>query len=470
MNVDNNQVLYDDQSLIKKKINALYAFMFTISSGTKIHPIISFALIFLEDIQLIYFVTCNESVINLSESVRKFFSYIAFDNVNYSIYYYTQGCLNFVFFIVFALIALYVLCIPPIKFKENVITKSLRVAIILFYTVLFPFYTQLFVKTFTPKNGMLAAFPEIPYIGDQALLFGFSLLTFLSFIILEFCVFPFIFVNPTPFKKNNSLCQIYSFFNLKYNIAIIIISFISFYSKIHAPSISNYIFIILFLYMLISLSELLKLQPYYNKYINYCRSGTWTMIFAMGIVNLISYIFGRDKAFFGILMLVIGSCSFFVGIFLCRYKYKNHVEEIYKRYKQKKTEDKIKYNRDNGIVSSNGTSRSGDDYSKSSEEDENENNEDHLISVDSYSSSDNDNKKRIRKNDKDELNNSDQESEEEEEEYNSDNDSFQLNDRVSEKITAFSSIKDIMITHVSNEPIVVYEGVNEFELACRFIR
>lgn len=204
--------------------------------------------------------------------------------------------------------------------------------------------------------------------------------------------------------------------------------------------ISSYIFIILFLYILYSLYDFLKIQPYYNNYVNLCRAGTWTMITGMCIVDLLAFLFGNDKSFFGIVLLVIGGCSFFLGIFLCKYCYKKHIEQIYKRFKQKKIEEKIEYNREHGITSE--SNRSDESNSKSYEE--SENNEDNLISVDSYSSSsDNNNKKRNKRNENDESDDNDSDSNEDDEnENNSDSDSFVLNDRVSEKITAFSSLKD----------------------------
>jgi len=55
-------------------------------------------------------------------------------------------------------------------------------------------------------------------------------------------------------------------------------------------------------------------------------------------------------------------------------------------------------------------------------------------------------------------------------EYDSDNNSDQiLNDKISERITSFSSIREIIKEEVRNEPVVVYKDVNEFELSCRFV-
>jgi len=465
-NNNNNQFLYDDQNFIKKKINALYALMFTISSGTKLPSFITCLLVFLEDIQLLYFAVFDKSVINLYDGIRNAITLFAYDDLSHSIYYYTQGYMNVVFLVLSAVIAIYIFFIPPEKYKENIIIKCIRITIILFYTVFFPFYTHLFAKTFIPKNGMLAAYPDVPYFGDQILLFIFTVLTFTCFLILQFGVFPFIYVNPTPFKKNNSLCQIYSFSNFKYHILIVILCFLTLFLKAYLEKISHFIFIFVFIFMLYSLSNFLKTQPYYNRHVNLMRSGTWSMIVFTSIVDLFSFLFGPKKIFFGITLMIVGVFSFFGGVALCWYRYNKQIEGIYKRFKQKKIEDKARYNRKKGISSE--SSESEDDNSRVSEDEDNESN---LISIDSYDSDGKEkHKKKNKKESKNELNN--EESDEEEYEYdgsNSDGSNVQLNDRISERITAFGSIPDILNTTVLNEPVIVYNSSNEFELACRFL-
>jgi len=192
----------------------------------------------------------------------------------------------------------------------------------------------------------------------------------------------------------------------------------------------------MFIVMLFLLSEVLKSQPFYNKYLNMVRSGAWLMTVVACIVDLFSYLFGHDKSFFGILLMVFSVISFFVGFFLCKYRFKKHIEGIYKRFKQKKIDDRIRYKRENGIQSSYGSLNN-----KSKEGDE-EDSEENLISIESYSS-DEDNKNDNKKSDK---RGSDSEEDSEESEDDTENESVgsvQLSDRVSEKISTFGEIRDI---------------------------
>ncbi|OUM61735.1 hypothetical protein PIROE2DRAFT_12190 [Piromyces sp. E2] len=185
------------------------------------------------------------------------------------------------------------------------------------------------------------------------------------------------------------------------------------------------------------------------------RSGTWTMIISACIVDLFSYLFGHDKSFFGILLIIFSVGSFFAGIFLCQYRFKKHLDGIYKRFKQKRIDDRIRYKRVNGIESSYGS-----EENKSKDGSENEEN-----SIDSYNSNE-DNNRNIRK--KADKRESESEEESEESEDDSDNESIgsiQLNDRISEKISAFGELKNIMETKELNEPVVVYDSFNEFEIA-----
>ncbi|ORX77655.1 hypothetical protein BCR32DRAFT_270510 [Anaeromyces robustus] len=78
--------LEKDRSLFKRKLGSLYSLMFTVSVKTAIHPILSCILFFLEDVQLIYFVTFNKDVISLNEKIRTFIGYMALNNIKYSIF------------------------------------------------------------------------------------------------------------------------------------------------------------------------------------------------------------------------------------------------------------------------------------------------------------------------------------------------------------------------------------------------
>jgi len=175
----------------------------------------------------------------------------------------------------------------------------------------------------------------------------------------------------------------------------------------------------------------MNLQPYYNKYVNILRAGTWSMITGMGFIDILSLLFGKGKIIFGIMFLVIGICSFFLGIILCIKSYNIHIKNIYARFKEKKEFDIMVYKRDHGIE---GSEESSEERSYvSSNDGENQ------ILFDSDNKLDDDLKQ---KNGKKESNYSDEE-DSEDSEYDSDNNSVQiLNDKISERITSFSSIRE----------------------------
>ena len=229
--------------------------------------------------------------------------------------------------------------------------------------------------------------------------------------------------------------------------------------------------------------DLLKHQPYYNKYTNNLKSGMWSIALGMSIVNLFAFIIGKGETFLGIMSLSVGFLSFFVGVFLSRYYYKKHTEEIYQRFKAKKIEDKIRYYRDNGIDHSADSLQSSENDSK-------------LISVDSYSESNNE----YSKNKNNEHSSEGSESNESDEDGNSDSSSIVLTDRISERITSFGELREIgnyyfIINKIKklfnilifftlsnkkyynikvnekelNEPIKIYKEISDFELSCRFI-
>ncbi|OUM56570.1 hypothetical protein PIROE2DRAFT_18767 [Piromyces sp. E2] len=188
-------------------------------------------------------------------------------------------------------------------------------------------------------------------------------------------------------------------------------------------------------------STFLKTQPYYNKHVNDFKAGMWIMLLGMSIVNLFSFSFGKGKSFFSIIVFIVGPCSFIIGLVLNKYRYKKHINAIYQRFKAKKIEDRNIYNYENGIKSS-----------------------DSKASAEQYDS----------KEDEESKDNPSNVSDDEEEESENDNDSVEsdrveLSDRISERITSFSSIRTTVKAHILNEPVIVYENINEFELACRFI-
>jgi len=303
------------------------------------------------------------------------------------------------------------------------------------------------VKVLIPLNGQLAAFPTQSYIGNP-LIFLFSFVTFILYLVFQLVVFPFVFVNPTPFKKTNSLCQMYSFLGLKFNVAIFVLTFVTFIMKTYFPHYTYFVFIIFFLFMIYATKELITRQPYYNKYINDFRAGMWTMILGTTFVNFFSLLFGRGKSFFGIISLIMGILSFIGGIFLNRYMFKKHIEGIYKRFKEKRINDKMIYDYEHGIENNSNSDGSS-------------NNSDN----DSIDSSD---KKKSKRNNKEDE---EDEEEDDDDEYdsNSDKGSVVLTDRISERITSFSTIREIVKAKVLNEPIVVFKDFSDFELACRFI-
>jgi len=199
---------------------------------------------------------------------------------------------------------------------------------------------------------------------------------------------------------------------------------------------TKFIFIFLFLYMIYGIYELIKTQPYYNKPINYFRSGTWTMILGMTSIRFISLIFGKGKSIFSILLFITGAVCFVVGILLCHYCFKKHINFIYKSYKDKKMEDIALYNLENGITSSSNHSSGSRSVNQSEEK---------LISFDSENSDETDtsNAKNNKKNNKrgNEISESEdtEDSGDSDEVSSNDSNSFAISDRVSERITSFSS-------------------------------
>ncbi|ORX47806.1 hypothetical protein BCR36DRAFT_221789, partial [Piromyces finnis] len=266
---------------------------------------------------------------------------------------------------------------------------------------------------------------------------------------------PFIYVNPTPFQKKNSMCQSYNFLGLKYNIAISLLTFVTQITKAYIPKLTNYIFIILLLFMINAFIELINNQPYYSKHINNLRAGTWMMIIGMCTMNLIGFLFVRGKSFFIIIVIIVGVISFIFGILFNHYYHNRHIKAIYRRFKSKKIEDKKVYNYLHGVENS---VESSENEAKSLSSSEDENNEEKLISVDSATSSSNSN------------NNDNEKAEEEDDDDDSSSErSFAISDKISERITAFSSIREIMQADILNEPTIIYKCLNEFELACRFL-
>ncbi|ORX43643.1 hypothetical protein BCR36DRAFT_460205, partial [Piromyces finnis] len=171
-----------------------------------------------------------------------------------------------------------------------------------------------------------------------------SIFTGIFYILFQFFVFPFVYVNPTPFKKTNPLCQKYSFLGLIYHILIFTLSTLVIVLKVYLGNMTKYICILSGICMMFLTTKLLKTQPYYNKYINYIRAGTWTMISGMSIVNFIFLIVGKRKPIFGIFFFIMGVCSFVIGVVICRLSFKHHVQGIYKRLKEKKIFDKKLFN------------------------------------------------------------------------------------------------------------------------------
>ncbi|ORX80701.1 hypothetical protein BCR32DRAFT_280338 [Anaeromyces robustus] len=429
--MNKNNQLYNDQSIIKKKI---------------------------VDLQLCYFLIFDETVITMNDKIRNILKFLALD-VDYSIFNVMQISINAIYFIGAAIFLLCVLLIHPEKFKENIITKVLRIFIILFNTIAFPLCTQIFARSLVPKGGKLAAYPDVSFFEGRQLFVLLDVVSFILYLLFQFIVFPFIYINPTPFNKKNALCKTYSFMELKYNIAVFILSFATVILRAYKADFACFIFIVMFLYIIYETYELLTTHPYYHKHVNNLRAGMWTMVLGMSIVDLFALLFGKGKSFFSIILPIIGVCSFVIGFLLSIYQYKKHIEAIYKRYKTKRLEEKYRYNRDHGITSSND---SENESQVSSENDHNEK----LISVDSYDSSGNINNKK-KHNKKQEVEES--EESEEDDDDSSHSGSFVLNDRISERITSFGSLREIVNDKVSNEPIIVYNYINEFELSCRFI-
>ncbi|OUM67886.1 hypothetical protein PIROE2DRAFT_4565 [Piromyces sp. E2] len=264
-------------------------------------------------------------------------------------------------------------------------------------------------------------------------------------------------MNPTPFKKGNSLCQKYTFIGIIYHFMILLLSclivvFTAFFEKAN-----KYLFIILGLTMLYLTLNIVKTQPYYNKYVNNLRAGTWSMISGMSLINLISLLIGDSKPVFGIMFPIMGVLSFVCGIFICSISYKKKVKGIYRRFKEKRLSEKKRNN--GGDESSSSSEKSGEERSQFSTE-----NDEKLISIDS------EDEYNDKKNEKKGYNESEEESEsEEDDDYNSDKGSIVISDKISERITSFGSMHEILNEKIPNEPVIIYESSDDFELACRFI-
>ncbi|KAG4090230.1 hypothetical protein H8356DRAFT_955145 [Neocallimastix lanati (nom. inval.)] len=255
------------------------------------------------------------------------------------------------------------------------------------------FFMHSFSKSMIPKDGVLVAFPDVSFLNKHFALFGLSILIFFFFLIFQ-----------------------------------IFVSLIINLMKGYFEDFTKFIFIFLFLYMIYGIYELIKTQPYYNKPINYFRSGTWTMILGMTSIRFISLIFGKGKSIFSILLFITGAVCFVVGILLCHYCFKKHINFIYKSYKDKKMEDIALYNLENGITSSSNHSSGSRSVNQSEEK---------LISFDSENSDETDTRNEISESeDTEDSGDSDEVS-------SNDSNSFAISDRVSERITSFSSLRDI---------------------------
>ncbi|OUM60062.1 hypothetical protein PIROE2DRAFT_63370 [Piromyces sp. E2] len=169
------------------------------------------------------------------------------------------------------------------------------------------------------------------------------------------------------------------------------------------------------------ISEIFSVQPYYNTWINQFRGGMFMMILGTTIVDLFAYLFGKGKSFFSILLIIIGIIFFAGGFVLCRIKGRKSAEEIYRKFKAKKLEDKMVYNHIHGISdteSEESGSISSDNSDSESEKEQVK--EEKLISVDSYNSEEEDN-----------------------DDDDKDNHSIVISDKISERITSFGNMNEI---------------------------
>jgi len=158
------------------------------------------------------------------------------------------------------------------------------------------------------------------------------------------------------------------------------------------------------------------------------------MITGMSIVNLISLIVGKSKSIFGILSPIIGICFLIIGVVICKLKYNRLVKGVYSRFKEKRISEKAIYKQEYGIDSSDSEKSEEEEKSQISSE-----NEEKLISLDSGSEDEDYQKKKKRNEDSD----SEEGESEEDEEYNSDNESYEISDRISERISSFNTMREI---------------------------
>jgi len=179
--------------------------------------------------------------------------------------------------------------------------------------------------------------------------------------------------------------------------------------------------------MFYNIKEYLNIYPYYNRHVNVFRAGMWSMVIGITFVNLFAIIFNKIKLIFGILMFIVAGISFFVGAGYCIFKYKKQTQNIYRRFKAKKIEDKIRYKYMKGIKNETISSKSSND------------NEDHLISVDSYNS---DSEKEGSHEEGSHNNNEYDNDGNESSDYDNESD-YAISDRISERITSFGSLTEI---------------------------
>jgi len=176
--------------------------------------------------------------------------------------------------------------------------------------------------------------------------------------------------------------------------------------------------------MLYAINELLNIHPYYNKYINIFRAGMWTMITGTTIIDIIAFVSKNDQISFDIVLIIFGIISFFIGIGLYRHLYMKHINNIYKRFKAKKIERNL--NKSFSELQS---------ASRSLNSSENEDNNEKLISFDSSNSDEEE--------DSEEENNKKDSDEENSSYYSEYDNNVILDDKITERITSFGSIREI---------------------------
>ncbi|ORX87597.1 hypothetical protein BCR32DRAFT_147197 [Anaeromyces robustus] len=398
--------------------------MFTVSFKTIINPVIHCILLFIQDFQFLYFICFDENVISLNKKIRFIINMMGLD-LDFSIFRLVSFTLNFIFLACIAIMIIHIAFINPTKYTENTIIKISRIIIILYNTAVFPIFTHSIFKGLIPKNGKLASFTEIDFLGSQHRpLFFISAITLIFYLVFQIVIFPFVYVSPTAFNKKNSLCQKFSYFNIKYNSLFCILSLLFHVFNAYFQKGSEIIVLILSIFMIISVKDIFIIQPYYNVIINQFKGGMMTMTIGMAIVNLFAYLFGKGKFIFNILLIVVGIIFFVGGVLSCRIIYMKNTKEIYRRFKEKINIDNEIYNYQHNIQ--NSESGSSDSKSTSSVSDENQNE----IKEDQSNSN---------------SNNSEDNNEEEDNEMNEEDDvsNVELNDRLSERISSFNEIDNI---------------------------